>query len=505
MRAGERGAGDGAAEAGWRVSELMVQVVLWIGVAAVLTLIMVEHLRGTVELFSMRNIALVGFLVFQWLGIPGFFETVDGSIGGAAFNIVDPEAAAGKMVMLSVSFVLIALVSYKVGGGAVRSFTGLLPAPPPPPGRGAIWAVMFGLLIAAAPLKFGVRVPFIGTLANLTGTGVCALTAGLAGWLVARKLTDLTVIVPCALVTLAALAISLYGEYSRRPIITVGAAFAAGLYFARFRYDPPAKTLTRLVAFGLPFMMLFGAFTSVRSQQLRYGNPVQLLIKTVTEGDPFYAFHSLADTYSTRITGWLIERDDNGLLESQSRPLFSMLYLVAFPVPRIAFEVFGAPKPYPLSTLISDIAYVKGITRGVGGATLPAGIIGNSVVEGGWYAIFVYGVFSGLLIRVGDEYIRRGVTNPFMALSVCTALGQVLGLARGEASVFAFIWIYTTASTAAICVVVGHVAKMVSPSLVLAADDEEPMDDGTRALSPAGRYGEYADYGRGDDPSAAPP
>src|SRR5690606_14334332 len=98
------------------------------------------------------------------------------------------------------------------------------------------------------------------------------------------------------------------------------------------------------------------------------------------------------------------------------------------------------PKPVPLSLLVAPQSRLPGVTYGK--ITLPPGVLGYARAEGGFYALLIYGVFFGQFTRFFDEIVRQNYTNPFLVLAVGCALGDLIGLARGDLAIFAnFNWL----------------------------------------------------------------
>ena len=148
-----------------------------------------------------------------------------------------------------------------------------------------------------------------------------------------------------------------------------------------------------------------------------------------TSGDITTGVAKLFDGQATGPASlWLIENFPENY---EYRHLFTLKYFFALNVPRAIWP----GKPEPQSVLIANQANIQRVQQDR--IKLSCGIVGVAAAEGGWYAIIVYAIWLGLFVRIFDEIVRHQPTSPFIVLPVGAALGQVLGLARGDTSAFA--------------------------------------------------------------------
>jgi hypothetical protein len=172
---------------------------------------------------------------------------------------------------------------------------------------------------------------------------------------------------------------------------------------------------------------------------------------------------------------WIAERMQDG--DFETRHLETITYLVTFPVPRAIWT----GKPYPLSTYMADFSRRDGVRLGRTGVTNPAGIIGNAAYEGGFYALIIYAILAGLILRFFDQLLIEHDTQPMVILPLGCALGHMIGAARGETSVFMFNYIWTTLSCMFIMLVLLRVVRMLAGQNAAGAFDEydelDELDD----------------------------
>ena len=94
------------------------------------------------------------------------------------------------------------------------------------------------------------------------------------------------------------------------------------------------------------------------------------------------------------------------------------------PIPRAIYP----GKPKALGILLQEQFKIA--------ANLGPGIIGHGWAEAGWIGIVYYAVFFGCLVAVADRLTLERLNNPYFIAAAGSNLGNVLGLARGETSMF---------------------------------------------------------------------
>jgi hypothetical protein len=109
-------------------------------------------------------------------------------------------------------------------------------------------------------------------------------------------------------------------------------------------------------------------------------------------------------------------------------------------------------------------------------ANLGVGCIGHGWAEAGWFGVLYYALTLGILCGIVDRLVRRFANDPFFMISVGCSLGNVLGLARGETSLF--LVLITTGFIA--CQVIFWGARVVLGPYMLVG---KPLVIGGRAVS----------------------
>lgn len=405
----------------------------------VVFVMMRDSIRGRVDLVSIRNFALVGFIVFQLTS--GAIALI--SDGSGRFGLEDLTGTGVDFAARCTVFLLILLLFYRWGVGATK-LAHSIPTTKAIPPEAFMWVVAAILVFVAAGLRLGVRIPLVGVLSQYLGDAFAAIACGIAGWIWAKRFFNPIAIVYSLLILASCSAIVVYGSFGRRGLLTVGTGLVWGMFYSRLRYSNPRRILLQIVAVGAIPAIVLALFTSVRSSFERERTAAQHLQAMVTQGDVVLGFALLLNGQEAgQNSMWLIEK----FPESFEYQWFQTpIYFVAFPVPRNLWP----DKPVPLSRQIPTLAAMQGVDRRE--LTIGPGIIGHAAAEGGWITTVVYAVLGGLFLRFFDEIVRRSVYSPFVVLPVGAALGQVIALARGETSMFAFIYTFAVAGSY-VCIV----------------------------------------------------
>lgn len=466
------------------MSELL-SIAAYVMTALALLVILLDHFRGVVDLLSIRNVALVGFLVFLVISSPKSLEART----DFTYNLVDPEGTVATYLGWCAVFLIVFLITYRGGWGVTR-LAHATPVPKGEPGIATMWALAVALTVAAAPIRFGIRIPLVASLANWSSAALCAVSAGLVGWIWVRRLLNPAVAIPAVGLILINVVLAQYGEFSRRPLVSIGGCVVWGMYYSALRYLPPMAMLVRLGLISLPPLLAFGLYTSVRNWSLLEGG--KILDAILSDGNAAAGLADVTDQATSAVAMWVMEQNNDGTLET--RHLFTIQYFFMFPVPREIFTITGlGDKPWPLSTFTAEMSGRKGVKLGDDGVTNPGGITGNAASEGGFYALIVYAIVGGLMFRYFDELLRRNPMNPLLVLPIGSALGHTLGIPRGESSTFTFIFVYSAGTAILAMLLISKLLSRAVPSLADA--DAELAEDGWDTLPDGGgSWGEEPGY-----------
>lgn len=454
-------------------------MVLGLLIVVILIAMLAGHLRGTVDLISTRNVYLLGLIVFQLSS--GILLLVLGS--RERYPLQDPVGTSVEFSLMAAVFLVLFLFAYKQGWG-VKTLATKVPSSQRVMTDGAMWTMALAMTAIGAVLKLTVKVPLIGALSEFMGVGFSSIAAGMVGWIWAKRLLNPTVAAGALAVLAVNAVIALQGEFGRRPLAAVGGGFVWGMYWSAFRYLPMRSMLLRLAAIAAIPVSALALQTSIRSWDAGV-DAKTVLTRMKSEGDLSEGLMLIFGGQDTAAASmWLMESFPE---DFEVRPLHTFQYLVYYPIPRNLWD----NKPEPLSKLIPDMAQLPGVKRGGGetGMTIGPGILGHVAAEGGWYALLLYPLFFGVLLRFFDELARVNPYNPLNVLPIGCALGQVLGFPRGETSVFTFIFLFSVVATwLAGQMLSRFVAKPIAAADVDHAHGEEgyEYDDGVAAEYSAG-------------------
>lgn len=447
------------------MGSIFVSLLLVLGVL-LLVMMAVEYAKGEEDLLSLRNMFLLGFILFQLTSgaIPVLLNYTD------QYVYRDLQNTAIHYTVWTFLFTGVFLWAYKKGWGA-KQLARNTPALPNPPSLSAIFVLIFLCIGVGSALRF-VPIPLIGIITDMVGLGLLAIAAGMAAWIWARRPFDPFAASVLGAVTIASALISQAGNFGRRPLVAVAAAVAWGAYFSKWRYSKPTALLFRLTVLSAPAMLALAAFSTVRGNIRDIDFSVQGTAQIILSGDPEEGFMKLLGGQGTgHKSMWLMENYPEPYAYD---PLLMARYIVMFPIPRD----WWPNKPEPLSTRIAVQAQLKGVDQDR--LTIGPGVIGHAAADGGILIVPLYAIILALILRYGDDLMRNHPFQPMVVLPVGCSLGQVLGLARGETSVFLGNFLIAAVGTYLFFFVFGRFFVSKAPPAVEGYDPYEFMTDDER-------------------------
>lgn len=401
-------------------------------IIALVAMMIVQGMSRKVDFFSIRNIYLCGFIIYQIVS-PTMALRRDSF---SSFQIFDPERAGRWMLLFVYIYVAVFLFSYhrvKLTRWFAQKFSGRQAT--------ASDSMLTGLAVALAISALAVRVlgsqvPWLYGICINMSVALAAVSCGIMGWVWGHRRFNPAVLMVVALVFGVGLVVSLTGFFSRRPLISILAGFAWGAYHRWARQLSPGRLIFSMMPLIIITTIIVSAYTAIRTHD---NLTAQERLQEMTKGSVKEGATSLLSGQASGMAGlWIFDHYPRDL---DYNHLFSLRYIAYWWVPRMLWE----DKPLPLGNDIAKLARLRGVDRDR--ITLPPGVVSYAGAEGGLYAVIIYALFFGQFTRFFDELVRLNPGNPFIILPVGCMTGHVLGLARGDIAVFANLAIISFLAT----------------------------------------------------------
>ncbi|HZW10462.1 MAG TPA: hypothetical protein VFF69_11215 [Phycisphaerales bacterium] len=426
----------------------LLTITLGLMAFGVLALMAGQYLTGRHDLLSIRNHFLLGFVIFQLTS--AMFPLVTGNYGH--YPLSNPVGTGVQFVLWAAIFLVVMFWAYRKGFG-VRRLASWTPAPRVAVGSVGILLVAFVLTALAIPMRLAVNIPLVSSLSNYMGVGVAAMACGLLGWVWGPRLLNPVMLFPAVPILLVNAANVATGTFGRRALVAIGGGLLWGMYYSRWRYLRPWGVTWRLSVVAIVPAIAVVLFTSARASSEHDRTAMEHLRAIQTSGDFGAGLRMILDGQATANTSmWLMERFPEAF---EYNHMFMLQYFFYYPVPRSVWT----EKPTPLSGQIATLSGRSNVDRDK--LTIGPGILGHAAADGGWYALFVYAIAMGLLLRYLDEIVALHPTSALAVMPIGCALGQTLGLARGETSAFAFIMMFSIASVYVLSLMVAACLRML--------------------------------------------
>lgn len=389
---------------------------------AILFYIYWTYRTGTYELLSWRNFFLLGFIQFYCLAI------VFAAPYGFASEIYAPTGEGfGKLLFAVPLFFILYLFTHHIAHEWhwVERYVPKYDFPITTSGVLLCSLLLATVVVGSIPLGGGSVTEAIVFFVRMS-LGSCA--AGLAFYLVLsnpRNPTWWGLFLP--LFALAVL-VSITNTIGRRDFLSVFFMVAWVWYYAKLRYQPRTKVLSKLAMAGGVIFVCLVIYNAGRSALGFTDATLQAranqMLELVKNPD-----------FSQRNVEFEILRQDTPLntiaiMENYPDPydyipLHGLQVYLTNPIPRAFFP----NKPSALGIILVD-------QFPTGGANLGPGIIGHGWAEAAWIGIIYYAIAFGIIIAVIDRVTRYRTHNPYWICVIGASLGNVLALARGETSIF---------------------------------------------------------------------
>lgn len=408
---------------------LVTGVILILTALGLLVLMIAQARKGTVDLFSTRNMFLLGMIIFQcvsgWLSM---FMLDFGEV-----RVENPAVTGFVYTLLLLVFLAIFLLSYHKGWWVRhRAWRADPQVPRTVPGPMlAIAAVIlvFGLVFR---LAIGRTIPILGVLTDMMGIGLLSAAAGLAAWVWVPRLMNPAVMIPAATIILIAALSLIFLTFGRRDVLSlIITVFFAG-YMSRWRHMGWTKMWPRLVVVGAAGLLFMSAFSTVRSATAKKLDIGEVLAKLM-EADIGEGLLGMATgQFAAANSMWCIETRPDPY---PFNPLHSAIYAVVQPIPRVLWDQFGIPKPNGLGY---DMVREARVYKYQKEFTLGPGMIGHIWNDNPILALVPYAIFFGLILRFLDEYMAAHPFSPYYCIPIVAGAGDMVGIPRGEVGLFLF-------------------------------------------------------------------
>lgn len=418
------------------INDLQAAIILITGLFLV-ALMVSDYLRQKVDLISIRNLLLFGFLVYQVISPSAVLLTQVSD----TMVVMDLERAGWKYLLLMGLFLCMFLLAYNKGWGAPSLARKIPIYRRELTSRATLIAAVIFTCIAFFT-RLIPPLPAIGFALFFIALGSATTSTGLITWWWLRRPANLGSASLAFIIVSTNTLIMLSSSFSRRPLIAIFLMFVWVVYYGRVRYfHSRVRVVTAIFFAALPLILLASLFTAARDHDNRDRNSFQIVQNMMLEGGIREGFVDLA---GGQLVGeaslWCCE---NFPEHFPSERLLSLRYYFLANIPRNIWP----DKPLVLSTRIAYLADVEGVDQsrafGGGGVTLPPGIIGYVAADGGWYAALIYGLVIGLLARFLDEMVTLHAFRTGVAIPVAASLGNVVGFLRGDLAHFAMATTWT--------------------------------------------------------------
>lgn len=454
-------------------------IALWMLVLIAVTVYRIwsDTVRGVYDLVCLRNIFLIGFIIFQLVSacLTLFTENF------LPYPLANPEMVSLYYGILSTVFLVVFLILYR-HPLKLNRLAKFVPRTAGVPTGGKLLVLAVLVTASAIGIKYGLRIPFIGIAANYVGNALVASAAVVIGWYWAPRFLNPAAAIPSLALLLVNAAVAVQGSSSRRDIIAVFAGFIWGVYFSRVRFMRLRSYLPTLGAVSAVGILVVASFTSVRGSGAdRDRSPMEHLQAMLTGTDLVRGLYDLGTgQQAAGISMWIIDTHPETY---PFRGPASLQYLYELPVPRL----WWPDKPNPLSIEIPKMARIRGV--GYGEFNVGPGVVGQSYSDFGFAAVLVYAALLAIMIRFADDLVWRSPRDVFVIAAVGSGLGQVLAIPRGDISLFTFVFIVGVTGSYVCMLVFAKVLRLeasISTELSPAHADAIPSEQVEDIRLPAG-------------------
>lgn len=466
----------------------LIAVILVFLAIFLMALMFLQGMSGAVEMLSVRNFFLLGFIVFQ---------LVSGALGITGpptrdFGLVGMPTTAMIYLFMVTVFLGLFFLAYN-RGWIVNWLARHIPVGTAEPAAASMLTLAFVFLGVGVFFRVVlIQLPIVAPAFFMMGSGLLAVAAGMAAWVWAGRMFNPVLAIAAFGITAIALAGVLHTDFGRRAILGVVGCFGWGAYHGYWKHLGPKAVVVRLGGAGLAALVLIAAFTAARDSSNRdrsLGQTVSAVRgANVKEGVRLL----LSGQDAGRNSMWLIE---NYPSRYPYDTLHTARYFLTLGIPREFYE----NKPEALGR--TAVAQANADRKRASNYSIGPGILGHIASDNPFLALPIYAIFLGLFIGLLDRLIRLHPTNPFVVLPVGTTLGQFVGLARGETGLFLFQAVLGISAAWVLMFLCAKVLSMLGWQMKTAAEDDmdgmAPHADGWDPYGDGDLYYDDANYDEG--------
>ena len=400
-----------------------------IALSIVLVLIIrADAIAGRCQLVSIRNLFIGGLILFQTVSgsltlISGFTE-----IGAEVPSYLIP----GSLFCLVLTvFIVIFLSTYRraewVERFAIRRTRIRVSS--------KTRLVIAGLVLTGigCALRFGgERIPYVAVLLPQIAAGCICGGAILIAIAWARSSWNIVVLLNLLVACGAGGAALLVGAFGRRELLGLMIAVAWGLYQEKWCKMPVTRLLPRATLALTVALAGFTVFSASRVSGENVDRSLAQQVQRFFEIDPKaleeMTIASLSGQFAGGISMWII---DERLNAGGYTPLHSFVYLATMPIPRD----YWPDKPVGLGMIAVDEAGITGVSEG---HSWGPGLVGHLWHDIALFSTPLYAVLLAFAFRYMDSRTVWSTNDPIAVAMFGSALGQVIGMPRGDIGLFMF-------------------------------------------------------------------
>lgn len=436
---------------------------------------------GKVDLLCTRNFFILGFIVFQLTGGAaslffnewGYFHIQNYSVTPLIYSI-------------ACTIFTVLLLAFYAKGWITARLAQRFRLQPVAAGAGSLLTLAWVFIGVGMAFRFGfVYIPLIGGGFDMLGNGMLAAAAGMATWAAVSRLMNPFVVVLTAGVIVVAAVVTISGDFGRRDLLGVIGCIGWAAFHGYWKHLGFKAAWWRLVVVGSAGFLFLAAFTAAREGSFRDKSSTEILASLQGADVGSGAWDLITGQNAGANSMWIMEEYP----ENRDFDTFHTLRsVVLFPIPRTFIPEL---KPVALALSMPDDA---GIRNKPENWNIGPGIIGHIAHDNGWLAMIPYALFIGLYLRFFDEVVRQNPLNPFAILPMGVALGQFIGMPRGEFALFFVLSIVYSFGTFAVMMLCYQGMKILG--WTIRPDAEEELYDEELAE----HYGDEA-YDHAAEPS----